>query len=315
MTLQQLEYVVALDNHRRFSSAAEECHVAQPSLSAALQKLEDELGVKLFDRSRQPILPTELGTPFIQQARRVLREAEALRLLVSDHCETLSGEFRLGIIPTLAPYLLPLFLKDFSDRYPDIKLHVHERTTENLLALLKREQLDALLLATSTDEGVFVKEPLFYEEFVAYAPKEASILEKRYLITDDIDPNRLVLLEEGHCLRNQVVNLCALQKAQSGWGNIAYEAGSLETLRRLVENYSGITILPQLAVLDLDEDQMQYVRFFQAPAPVREISLLTHPHFSKRRILGALKESIMRNLPLFLREEKVRRVMGMDVHG
>lgn len=312
MTLQQLEYVVALDNHRRFSIAAEECHVAQPSLSAALQKLEDELGVKLFDRSRQPIVPTELGIPFIQQARRVLREAEALRLLVSDHCEALSGEFRLGIIPTLAPYLLPLFLKAFSEKYPDIKLHVHERTTENLLALLKREQLDAVLLATPVEEASFVKDVLFYEEFVAYAPREASILEKRYLLTDDIDPDRLVLLEEGHCMRNQVVNLCALQKAQSGWSNIAYEAGSLETLRRLVENHSGITILPQLAVLDLAEDQMQYVRFFQAPAPVREISLLMHPHFTKRRILEALRECVVGNLPSFLQEEKLRRVLEIS---
>jgi LysR family transcriptional regulator, hydrogen peroxide-inducible genes activator len=309
MTLQQLEYVVALDNHRRFSVAAEECHVAQPSLSAALQKLEDELGVKLFDRSKQPVVPTELGVPFIQQARRVLRETEALRLMVSDHCEAQSGEFSLGIIPTLAPYLLPLFLKDFSEKFPEIKLHLHERTTENLLSLLKREQLDAILLATPVEEDTFVKDCLFYEEFVAYAPHEASILEKRFLLTEDIDPNRLVLLEEGHCMRNQVVNLCALQKAQSGWSNIAYEAGSLETLRRLVENHSGITILPQLAVFDLDEDQMQYVRFFQAPAPVREISLLTHPHFAKRRLLAALRESIMGNLPGFLKEEKARRVL------
>jgi LysR family hydrogen peroxide-inducible transcriptional activator len=191
MTLQQLEYVVALDNHRRFSIAAEECHVAQPSLSAALQKLEDELGVKLFDRSKQPVVPTELGVPFIQQARRVLRETEALRLMVSDHCETQSGEFSLGIIPTLAPYLLPLFLKDFSEKFPEIKLHLHERTTENLLALLKREQLDAILLATPAEEGTFVKDCLFYEEFVAYAPHEASILEKRFLLTEDIDPNRI----------------------------------------------------------------------------------------------------------------------------
>lgn len=311
MTLQQLEYVVALDNHRRFSAAAEECHVAQPSLSAALQKLEEELGVKLFDRSKQPITPTELGIPFIQQARRVLREAEALRLLVSEYCETLSGEFRLGIIPTLAPYLLPLFLKDFSEKYPEIKLHVHERTTENLLSLLRRERLDAILLATPLDEERLVKDCLFYEEFVAYAPHEASILKKRYLLTEDIDPERLVLLEEGHCMRNQVVNLCALQKAQSGWSNIAYEAGSLETLRRLVENHSGITILPQLAMLDLNEDQMQFVRFFQAPAPVREISLLTTSHFNKRRILAALKESILSNLPAVLREEKMRRVLDI----
>lgn len=311
MTLQQLEYIAALDTHRQFSAAAAACHVSQPSLSALVQKLEDELGVKIFDRSRQPISPTDIGREIVAQARSVLQEASHLREIVRDHQENISGEFRLGIIPTLAPYLLPLFLKNFSEKHPLVNLSVSERTTEVLLRQLRQSQLDAALLATPTGEGNLMEDPLFQEEFAVYAPHEASVLNKRYLLAKDIDPNRLVLLEEGHCLRNQVVNLCELQKAQSSLSNIHYEAGSLETLRRLVETHSGITVLPQLALLDLDEEQIQNVRFFQPPAPVREISLVTRRVFSKRKLLDALRGVILENLPKAVLSKNSGRVLGI----
>ncbi|MCC7466018.1 MAG: LysR family transcriptional regulator [Saprospiraceae bacterium] len=311
MTLQQLEYIVALDTHRRFSTAAAACHVSQPSLSALVQKLEDELGVKIFDRSRQPVAPTEIGQEIIAHARLVLLEANHLRELVRDHRENITGDFRLGIIPTLAPYLLPLFLKKFAEKHPLVSLSVSERTTEGLLRMLKENQLDAALLATPTGESGLSETPIFQEEFAAYAPHEPSVLKKRYLLAKDIDPNRLVLLEEGHCLRKQVINLCQLQKEQSRFRNIHYEAGSLETLRRLVEAHSGITILPQLALLDLDEDQMQNVRFFQPPAPVREISLVTRRTFSKVKLLHALRDVIVENLPQAVLGMKEGRVMGV----
>lgn len=311
MTLQQLEYIVALGTHRRFSTAAAACHVSQPSLSALVQKLEDELGVKIFDRSRQPVAPTEIGQEIIAHARLVLLEANHLHELVRDHRENITGDFRLGIIPTLAPYLLPLFLKKFAEKHPLVSLSVSERTTEGLLRMLKENQLDAALLATPTGESGLSETPIFQEEFAAYAPHEPSVLKKRYLLAKDIDPNRLVLLEEGHCLRKQVINLCQLQKEQSRFRNIHYEAGSLETLRRLVEAHSGITILPQLALLDLDEDQMQNVRFFQPPAPVREISLVTRRTFSKVRLLHALRDVIVENLPQAVLGMKEGRVMGV----
>jgi LysR family hydrogen peroxide-inducible transcriptional activator len=311
MTLQQLEYILALDTHRQFSAAAAACHVSQPSLSALVQKLEDELGVKIFDRSRQPVAPTEVGKEIIAHARLVLQEANHLRELVRDHRENITGDFRLGIIPTLAPYLLPLFLKKFAEKHPLVNLSISERTTEGLLRMLKENQLDAALLATPTGESGLTETPIFQEEFAAYAPHEPSVLEKRYLLAKDIDPNRLVLLEEGHCLRKQVINLCELQKQHSGLRNIHYEAGSLETLRRLVEAHSGITILPQLALLDLDEDQIQNVRFFQPPAPVREISLVTRRIFSKAKLLHALQEVIVENLPQAVLGMKGGRVMGV----
>lgn len=309
MTLQQLEYVIALDTHRHFSLAADKCFVTQPSLSAMVQKLESELGVKIFDRSKQPVAPTDVGLAIIEQARQILLEAERLRQIVRDQRETVSGELRIGIIPTLAPYLLPLFLKSFSEQYRDVHLHLTELTTEQITHSLKKDLLDVGIMATPLEDPQLLEEPMFLEEFSAYAPHEASILEKKYLLAEDIDPNRLVLLEEGHCIRAQVINLCALQQAQSTLNNISYEAGSLETLRRLVEANAGITILPELALLNLDEDQMQYIRFFKPPAPAREISLVMHRVFTKRRLVDALKTSIVDNLPERLKKGKLLTVV------
>jgi LysR family hydrogen peroxide-inducible transcriptional activator len=276
-----------------------------------IQKLEEELGAKIFDRSKQPILPTDLGTEIISQARLILHEAENLKQMVKDRMETVNGELRIGIIPTLAPYLLPLFLKDFSEKFSDLKLIINELTTENIISHLKKGILDVGIMATPIRSVSLIEEPIFYEEFVVYAPHEKSILKKQYLLTEDIDANRLMLLQEGHCMRAQVINLCALQKTQSSLSNISYEAGSLETLKRLVETHSGITILPHLAVLELDEDQIQFVRFFKPPAPVREISLVTHRGLAKRKLISVLKESINDGLPKAITKVKKRRVIEM----
>lgn len=311
MTLQQLEYILAVDTFKRFSTAAEKCFVTQPSLSAMILKLEDELGVKIFDRSKQPILPTEIGAEIIAQARLILHESEHLKQLVKDRMETVSGELRLGIIPTLAPYLLPLFLKDFSDKYSHLKLSVTELTTEHIIAYLKKGLIDVGIMATPSKDNQLFEDPVFYEEFVAYAPNENAMLKKQYLLAEDIDADRLMLLQEGHCMRAQVINLCALQKTQSSLRNITYEAGSLETLKRLVETHSGITILPHLAVLDMNEDQMQFIRFFKPPAPVREISLVTHRSLAKKRLISALKEAIYENLPHPIKKIRKKRVLDI----
>lgn len=312
MTLQQLEYIVAIDTYQSFSAAAEHCFVTQPSLSAMVLKLESELGIKLFDRSKQPVMATLPGATLIAQARLVLREAERLRQLAKDQHEGVNGMLRLGIIPTMAPYLLPLFLRPFSAQFPEVQLHIIELTTDEIIRQLRKDQLDAGIMATPLGDAQLQEDPLFLEEFFVYAPKESSILDKRYLIADDIDVNRLVLLEEGHCIRTQVINLCALQKVHSVVSNIAYEAGSLETLRRLVENHAGITILPELALLDLDEERMKFVRFFKSPAPVREVSLVTHRAYTKRRIVEALKQTILTHLPPQLLRQGEKRIIAIN---
>ncbi len=311
MTLQQLEYIVAVDTHKQFSTAAEKCFITQPSLSAMIQKLEDELGVKIFDRSKQPIQSTVLGREIIAQARLILNESENLKQMVRDSLETVSGELRIGIIPTLAPYLLPLFLKDFSEKFGDIKLSIIELTTENIITNLKNGLLDIGIMATPSKSNQLLEEPIFYEEFVVYAPNEKSVLKKKYVLAEDIDANRLMLLQEGHCMRAQVINLCGLKRTQSALHNVTYEAGSLETLKRLVEVHSGITILPHLAVLDMNEEQMSYIRFFKSPPPVREISLVTHQNFAKKRLLAILKESICANLPMMIKQITQKRILAI----
>lgn len=311
MTLQQLEYIVALDTHRNFSLAAESCFVTQPSLSTMIQKLEEELEIKIFDRSKQPVRITNVGQEIIAQAKKVLQEAEFLRQIVRDQREKLIGELRIGIIPTLAPYILPLFLKNFSEKYTEVKLKIIEVTTENLVASLKRDLLDVGIMATPSLDPQLLEDHLFGEEFVVYAPNESNLLEKRFLLAEDIDPSRLVLLEEGHCVRSQIVNLCALQRAESKLKNIQYEASSLDTLRRLVEANEGIAILPALAIQDFDEAQMQWVRFFKPPAPLREVSLVRH-RTHKLRLVEALKYEIIQHLPPFLREKKEGKIIPIQ---
>jgi LysR family hydrogen peroxide-inducible transcriptional activator len=274
-----------------------------------IHKLEEELGVKIFDRSKQPVMPTEVGRDIVAQAQKILQETELLRQIVRDQRENLTGELRLGIIPTLAPYLLPLFLKSFSEKYSEVKLFVSELTTQSLITKLKRDQIDVGIMATPSLDAQLFEDRLFLEEFVVYAPNESVLLEKRFLLAEDIDPSHLVLLEEGHCVRSQVVNLCALQRAESKLKNIQYEASSLDTLRRLVEVSEGITILPELALQDFDEIQMQWVRFFRPPAPMREVSLVRHRTLNKIRLVEALKNEIIEHLPPFLREKKVGKVM------
>jgi LysR family transcriptional regulator, hydrogen peroxide-inducible genes activator len=311
MTLQQLEYVIAVDNHRHFGKAAQACFVTQPTLSMMLQKLEDELSVLIFDRSKQPVVPTETGRIIIEQARKVLQETAQLREIVQLQRDTLSGELRLGIIPTLAPYLLPLFLKSFAEKYPDIRLVIAELTTENIIQKLKKDTLDIGIMATPTGDSDLFESPLFQEQFVVYAAKNEEILEKRYLLANDIDVNRLVLLEEGHCMRTQVVNLCELRQTTNQIANIFYESGSIETLKNLIDMHAGVTILPELALKNLSKSQFKNIRFFQDPAPVREISLVTYRAFVKKRLAEALKNEILTHLPVELQQTKTRQVLSI----
>lgn len=296
MNLQQLEYIVAVDTHRHFVRAAEQCFVTQPTLSSMIHKLEEELGVKIFDRSKQPVVPTEAGKSIIAQARVILREASRLDQIVQEEKGEIRGELRLGVIPTLAPYLLPLFLRRFADTYPQVSLIVTENNTETIIKKLKDRVIDAGLLATPLGHANLRENVLFYERFFAYVSDQEAV-DNRYMLIDEIDVNRLWLLEEGHCLRTQVVHLCALRDQRHVIPNVSYEAGSLETLKRMVERNQGVTILPELAVMDLPEEQLSRIRYFREPVPTREISLVTYQHFVKEKLLDALHDTIMESLP------------------
>ncbi|MCC6463461.1 MAG: LysR family transcriptional regulator [Saprospiraceae bacterium] len=292
MNIQQLEYILAVDAHRHFAKAAGHCHVTQPTLSMMVQKLEEEIGVKIFDRSRQPVVPTQVGEALLAQARVVLRELDRFAELARAEGEGLRGELRIGIIPTLSPYLLPLFLQGFVDRYPDIRLKINERTTAGLIGALHKGHLDAAILVTPLNDPTLREDPLFYEPFVVYSGQNYP---KQYLLPEDIDPNQLWLLEEGHCFRSQILNICELRRKDHL--PVEYEAGSLETLKQLVDAQNGITILPELATLHLTAAQLLKVKRFAAPEPVREVSIVTHRHLVKQRLVEALKGEILEHLP------------------
>jgi LysR family transcriptional regulator, hydrogen peroxide-inducible genes activator len=309
MTLIQLEYIVAVDTWRHFATAAAKCFITQPTLSMQLQKIEVELGVQIFDRSKVPVVPTAEGVEIIQQARVILKEVERLSEVTRERQGEIVGELRLGILPTIAPYLLPLFLKRFLEKYPGIRLKVTELTTKILVDRLKKNLLDAGLVVTPlNDPGIF-EQPLFYEEFVVYVSPAETVYKKRYVLAEDIDVRHLWLLEEGHCLRSQIMNLCELKSKVQEDNNFHYEAGSIETLKKMVEMQNGITILPKLALKDLSPRQLKMVRCFQPPAPVREVSLVTHRSIVKRRILGALQREILLAVPQDMQHKGSRTVV------
>jgi len=310
MTFVQLEYIVAVDTYRHFATAASHCFVTQPTLSMQVQKLEEELGLTIFDRSKQPVIPTETGKDILEQARKILAEKGIIQEIVQSKKGILTGELRIGIIPTLAPYLLPLFIQGFTEKYPLIKLIVNELTTEMLIARLREGRIDVGILVTPLQENGIREHVLFYEELLVYVSrKNATYKKKSYVLTQDIDPNKLWLLEEGHCFRSQIVRLCELRKASKDGSHFEYEAGSLETLRRMVELNDGITILPELAAMDLTAKQKQLVRHFKRPAPMREVSLVVHRDFVKQRLVQALKQAIIQAVPEKLRHNKNQNVV------
>ncbi|MES2373175.1 MAG: hydrogen peroxide-inducible genes activator [Bacteroidota bacterium] len=297
MTFVQLQYIIAVDTFRHFALAAQHCFVSQPTLSMQIQKVEEELGVKIFDRSKQPVIATELGVELIEQARKIISEKNVMDELVQRKKGVITGELKIGIIPTLAPYLLPLFVQRFTQKYPLVRLVVNELTTENVVLQLRSGKIDMGILVTPLQEPGIKEHVLFYEELMAYVSKKNAAYKKTYMLPQDIDPNKLWLLEEGHCFRSQIVNLCELRKASRDASHFDYEAGSIETLRRMVDMNDGITILPELSTQDMTSRQLSQIRYFKRPAPMREVSIVVHRDFVKKRLIEILKEEILSSIP------------------
>lgn len=311
MTITQLEYIVAVDTYRSFVAAAEKCFVTQPTLSMQVQKLEDTLGVKLFDRSKQPVIPTEIGIEIIAQARAVLSECEKIREVITDRQRELSGELRVGIIPTVAPYILPRILHGFIGKYPQVKLIVSEQTTDQIVQQLKLGLIDCGILSTPLHENSLTEIPVFYENFVAYVSKNSKLSKKKNISPDDIDIEEIWVLDEGHCMREQVLNICQRRKSTQSFKHFEYNTGSVETLKRMVDQNDGATILPELALTDLSEKQLDKVRYFKSPEPAREVSIVIQRNFLKRRMIEALKSEILEFLPKRMKSKKKKEVMDI----
>jgi LysR family hydrogen peroxide-inducible transcriptional activator len=303
MNLQQLEYIVALDIHRNHAKAAEHCHVTQPTLSMMVKKLEGELGVKIFDRG-QPLKPSASGEIVISRARQILQEIKNLKEFIRNEKDPIQGEFRLGVIPTLAPYLLPRFLNEFLEKNPGTAFTVMEMQTDEIIKNLKTGRLDVGILVTPLDNKEIREIPVFYEPILLYTSEELKYYQQDRVNLKTLNTDKLLLLEEGHCFRGQVMNLCPA-KGKRSHQQLNYQSGSFETLKAMVDNNYGYTLIPELAV----DTRRKQVKHFTSPEPVREVSLAVHYGFVKEMLLIKLREAILKAIPAhFMKNEKYIRV-------
>ena len=294
----QLEYLIAVATHKNFGRAAKACHVTQPTLSAGLAKLEEELGVLLFDRAVQPVIATDAGLKVIEQARVVLSELEKLHVVAAGTQKELTGKLIIGLIPTVSAYLLPIFLEDMAKSYPKLTLEIREMTTGEIVDALNQEGIDVGILALPIEGPALQSVTLFMEPFYLFVHTEHPLSKRKIVHPEDIDGKELWLLEEGHCFREQVLRACKLRGRRPALANVTFESGSLETLKRLVVQGLGYTLIPHLALDSIEsyEQDAAVVRFTK-PTPAREVGLLFRRSQLKRGAIQALGDSIKKNLP------------------
>ena len=295
MTLQQLEYIIAVYRLRHFAKAAEHCGVTQPTLSAMVQKLETELGVKLFERSSQQVVPTQVGRLVVEQAWKVVQRAARIKQIVAEQQHAVAGEFRLGILPTIAPYLLPRFFPDFCRKYPEVEIKAVELKTDDIRRELAKGEIDAAIMVNLNDMDNPEVYPLYQERFYVYVSRQDPLFNHKNIKTADLGNKTLWLLDEGHCFRDQLVKFCNLKGARKS--KTTYSLGSIETFMRMVEGGMGITFIPELALWQLSDRQMELVRPFALPEPSREIVLVTGKNYLRKTLVNLLVKEICSCLP------------------
>ena len=293
MTIIQLKYVLAVAEYQNFTKAAAHVFVTQPTLSMQIQKLEEELSIIIFDRSKKPIELTEIGEKIVHQARNIVNESERMIDVVDQEKGFIGGDFRLGIIPTIMPTLLPMFLKNFINKYPKVHLKIEELTTAEIIIKLNDGHLDAAIAATPLVQDKIKERVLYFEPFVGYVPKNHRLHSKKQLDRSDLDINDILLLEDGHCFRDGVINICKSLKNNAATDSFQVESGSFETLIKLSNEGFGMTLLPYLNTLDIPkEEQKKYLRYFNEPSPAREVSLLYKKSELKMQIIDSLYDII-----------------------
>ncbi len=298
MTISQLEYILAVDKYRNFGKAAEACCVTQPTLSMQIQKLEEELGTVIFDRSKKPIIPTEVGEKIIKQAKFVIRDYNKINNIVLESKDKVVGDFRLAVIPTLAPYTIPLFAKNFSEQYKSVNLIIEEYKTEDIIDHLNEDRIDAALLVTPLHDESIEEIVLYYEPFYLFVSPSHKLSNQDFINQDELDLEDIWLLNKGNCFRDQVLNICSEKIEQQALNeNLKFESGSFETLKNMVLKYSGYTILPKMAVSQLSKDQLGFVRKFDNPVPSREVSLVYSRKIYKKRIIDSIQRTVAHSLP------------------
>ncbi len=305
MTLTQLNYILAVDRCRNFAQAARECFVTQPTLSMQIHKLEDYLQIQIFDRNKSPVEPTPMGRKVLEYARKVMQHSTALEELSRSLRGEVSGEYILAVIPTLAPYVLPLFVSEFVAKYPKVELKIFEYQTDEIIRHLKEGKIDGAILATPLEVKELTEEHLFYEPFKIFLSPTHPLLKKKNLDEKELDLTEAWLLKEGHCMRTQALQLCSVKKDGAG-KNLFFEGGSLETLINMVKANKGFTVLPYLATQNLSKADSELLRDFKAQVPVRDISFVTGPMAMKSSIKNALVKVITSVIPKELKKASAK---------
>ena len=293
MTITQLHYVLAVAEYKNFTLAAEKCFVTQPTLSMQIQKLEEELDVQIFDRGKKPIQLTDVGQQIVTQARSIVNESNRIKDIVDQQKGYIGGDFKVGIIPTVMPTLLPMFITNFTNKYPKVNLIIEERTTEEIIKMLKSGQLDAAIAATPLSEESIKEVVLYYEPFVAYIPENNPAFSKKEFSVKDLEDNlnNILLLQDGHCFRNNVLNICKAASLPQ-LNRFHLESGSFETMVKLADEGLGMTLLPYLHTLDMSEKAKTKLRHFTEPRPSREVSLIYSKKELKLHLIEALRTTI-----------------------
>lgn len=289
MNIQQLEYIIATDRLKNFTKAAEYCHVTQATLSAMIKKLEEELGVVIFDRKVSPVVTTDVGVTVVDQAKKVVMHAYLLKEKVKSENAQIEGEIKIGIIPTIANTLLPKIIKPLFDKYPKLKVEVTELTTNNIIRQLKEGSLDLGIMATPLAEKDIEEDVLFYETLMVYGKFSKN---KKYILPAEIKDHKVWLLEEGHCLREQFINLCSLKKKETKQTNISFHANSFDTLLNMVDEFGGLTLIPELYYNTLPPERKKQVCPFSGSIPVREVSIVYYREYARKRVVEALAKLI-----------------------
>lgn len=302
MTLQQLEYVLALDKTRHFVRAAEMCGVTQPTLSAMIQKLEEELDCKIFDRSSHPITPTQVGDTIIRKAKTVMQHVNHLRESINSIKGDISGALSLAIIPTVAPYLLPGIIGEFKNNFTAVNLRLSEMRTDTILRKLHSGEIDMGILATPLGDPDLLEVPLYYEKFVAYISPSEDIYKKTEIESSEMSSDRMWVLEEGHCLRNQIFNFC-----HSYSHSATYEAGSIDTLVKIVDCNGGYTVIPELHVDLLSEEQKKNLRNIVNPEATREISLVFRQDYVREGLMNAVADVVKKIIPAYMLDARLKK--------
>lgn len=303
MNLQQMEYIVALDKYRHFVLAAEACGVTQPTLSAMIQKLEEELDVKIFSRDRKRIAPTQVGEKIIRQAKIALNESQKIKEIVADEMDSMSGSLRIGILPTIAPYLVPDFIFHFRKNYPKVSLFIDERENESLMQALKFGNLDIVITTPPPHTDNLLEIPVYIEKFVAYFSRDCH-KSREAISRKELPPEQMWILKEGHCIPNGAMNFCKNKEV----GNHIYEAGSIETLVRIVDKNGGYTIIPELHIQSLTEEQQKNILPLPGNPPAQRcVSMFIKDDFIRERMVNAVLNTLKSIIPPYMMEERFNK--------